>query len=434
MRKLIIALLIFFGFIRTGDARGLIDELKAHIETSLPDLVHQYQWFHQHPELSGKEVETAKKLASYLRNLGLEVHEKVGGNGVIGILRGPSAGPLVLYRTDMDALPIVEETKLHYSSVNNGVMHACGHDMHMTNALGALKVLAKMRNRWQGTVLFVGQPAEETGEGARTLLKDKKFRAILKRLGKPKIALAMHVTDADPSGTILLVPGPISSNLDDVDIVIHGKGGHGARPQVAIDPIVIGADMVMTFQTIISRRIAPGQRAVISVGKFVGGTLHNIIPDTAALALTVRSFEAPVQRRLLAEIRRTAIHVALAHGAKRKPEIKISKNYCPAVVNDQSATEKLFNNFAYVLGGNHVLTYTPGMGGEDFSFFAKILKIPILMWKLGTVDSQTLSTTPVDKLPNLHSSKWFPDVKPTLRAGVLSAAVAMLTFLDVEVK
>jgi hippurate hydrolase len=421
--------LVFATILLPGTASAAPIDLEQESKRQLPAAVAAYRWFHQHPEVSREERETARKLAGYLRELGMEVTEKIGGHGIVGILRGKPGGPVVLYRTDMDALPITEATGLPYASRHKGAMHACGHDMHMTVALGTMRLLKANRDRWKGTVLFVGQPAEETGSGARGVLSDRRFKAILRKVGKPRAALAIHVSPAEAAGQVALIPGYSGANIDDVDIVIHGKGGHASRPHHAVDPIVIGAEMVLALQTIVSRRVAPGEKALVSVSVFKGGTQHNIIPDTATLSMTVRSYADRTQKLLLQEIRRVAINVARSHRAPRDPEVKVSKDRCVSGYNDPGLTARLIGAFKRALGPKAVLGFEPGMGGEDFAYYGRVLKIPAVMWRLGTVTRKALKI-PRDRRPGLHSSKYAPVVEPSLRTGMITAATAILEVLS----
>jgi hippurate hydrolase len=385
----------------------------------------EYEWFHAHPELSKQEVETAAHLADALRKLGLEVHEGIGGTGIVGVLKGNGPGPVVLYRADMDGLPVTERTGVGYASENPGVMHACGHDVHMATAIGAMSVLAATRDAWSGTVLFVGQPAEELGAGARAMVKDRAFKALLKKHGKPKVALALHDAADLPAGDVSIIEGAHHANVDGVDIVVHGKGGHGARPHETIDPIVIGAEIVMALQTIVSRRIRPDEKAVVTVGKFDAGTKRNIIPPTATLSLTVRSYGPKTRKVLMEEIERVAVQVAKAHRAPRDPEIHTTPGL-PSCENDPAWTRDVRAAFAAELGAEHVQRHEPSLGGEDFGIFGEALGIPAIMWKLGGVEAGAWKRHAGDgTLPGLHSDRWAPDPNPTLRTGIRTAVAAI---------
>jgi hippurate hydrolase len=395
------------------------------VERALPAAIRAYRWFHRHPELSGAERETAGHLAAELRLIGLEVQEGVGGFGVVALLRGGAGGPTVLVRADMDALPVEEETGLPYASSRPGVMHACGHDVHMASALGALRALAARRADLAGTVLFVGQPAEETGSGARAVLADPTFRRLLEHAGAPLLALALHDSADLPAGTVSLLPGYAHANVDTLDITIFGRGGHGARPHLACDPIVLGAEIVLSLQTIVSRRIAAGERAVITVGQFAAGHKHNVIPDRATLLVTVRSYREATRRRLLQEIERVALHVARAHAAPRDPAVVVKDQHLPASYNDPAWTARLERVFARALGRDRVERHEPSLGGEDFGQFASVLAIPGVMWKLGAVEPSMFDPARLSELPGLHSSRFAPAEVPTLRTGILTLVLAV---------
>lgn len=386
-------------------------DLSERVDSVLPHAVELYKWFHSHPELSRKEEKTAQRLAQELRELGLDVTEGVGGFGVVAVLEGAPGGPVILYRADMDALPIQEATGLPFASQNEGVMHACGHDIHMSCAVATLSTLASMKQEWRGTILFVGQPAEEVGSGAEAVIADPKFQAILTGLGKPKLALALHDDAVMEPGQASLIPGYVTANVDSVNITVHGRGGHGALPDQAVDPIVIGSEIVGALQTIVSRRLPPGTRAVVTVGVFQAGTKRNIIPPEAELKLTVRSYEEDTRQRILTEIRHISAQVAAAHHAPKPPTIKhYDRTYTPAGFNDRTWARKLRPVFLDYLGVSNLIDMPPRMVGEDFSEYSKRLHIPSVLFLLGA------SPAGPEK-PGLHSDKFAPEVEPTLRTG-----------------
>jgi hippurate hydrolase len=386
-----------------------------------------YRWFHQHPELSRKEEKTADKLADDLESLGLQVIRNVGGYGIVATLEGnTSKGPVILYRADMDGLPVTENTGVAYASKNSGVMHACGHDVHMATAVGTLAVLAKLKAHWNGTVLFVGQPAEEVGAGAREMLKHPALKGLLRRLGKPKLALALHDSPHLSAGKGGLLAGFANANVDSVDIIVHGQGGHGAFPHETVDPIVIGSEIVLALQTIVSRKLPPGEKAVVTVGSFQAGTKHNIIGPSAHLKLTVRSYADETRNRLIAAIRNLAKHVDLAHGAPRAPEVRTRDEYTPAAYNDPKWVGVLRHAFVNLLGKHNVETYEPSTGGEDFGRYSRQLKIPGVMYILGAAHKKHIGKPDA---PGLHSDRWAPDYKPTLKTGVRTMVTAILTAL-----
>jgi amidohydrolase len=372
----------------------------------------------------------ATHLAERLEALGLDVHRGVGGTGLLGVLRGqgPGQGPTILYRADLDGLPVKEKTGVEWASENDGVMHACGHDVHMSVALGALSVLANAADRWAGTILFVGQPAEEVGKGARAIMADRTFKKVLKQVGKPRVALAIHDATDIAAGEVSLLPGFAHANVDSVDIVVHGTGGHGAQPQNAVDPVLIASEMVMSLQSIVSRRIKGSEPAVITVGSFHAGSKHNIIPSRAELKLTVRSYSDETRATLLGEIKRVATHIAAAHNAPRPPEVTVLDEYTPAAFNDPAWTEKLQQRLVEELGASRVTTHLPTLGGEDFGQYSRMLKIPGVMFKVGASDPRRIKAG--KPVPGLHSDRFIPVVEPTLSTGVHAVSAALLLALQ----
>lgn len=381
-----------------------------------------YRDLHAHPELSGGEVKTAERMAKELEEIGLPVTRSVGGTGVVGLLEN-GAGPKVLVRADMDALPVTEATGLPYASQVKGVTHACGHDLHMACLIGTARVLSRMKKDWAGTLIFIAQPAEEKGEGAQAMLKDGLFR----RFSKPDYALALHVDSQLPAGSIGYRSGPALANVDSVDILIHGRGGHGAYPHLAVDPIVIASEVVLALQTIVSRQIKPYETAVVTVGSFHGGTKHNIIPSEVRLELTVRSYSDEVREQILESIRRIAAGVARAHRSPRDPEVKVSESI-PSTYNDPSLVTRLVPVFKKVFGESRVIEKEPEMGGEDFGLFGRA-GVPAFLFRLGSVPPGRMaeSRKPGAKpLPTLHSSEYAPDLQPTLQAGIRAMTAAIL--------
>jgi len=320
-------------------ASPIFKDVTAGLTAIYPNLDALYQDLHRHPELSAKETRTAAILAAHLRKLGFEVTTGVGGTGVVGVLRN-GAGPTVMLRTELDALPVSEKTGLPYASTVPGVMHACGHDLHMTAWTGSGRLLAKLRDHWRGTVVMVGQPAEETVAGARALVADGLFT----RFPRPSFVIALHVTPDLPAGQVGVTPGPAFASVDSVDVTIHGKGGHGAMPHRTIDPILIGARTVVTLQALVSREKSPFEPAVVSVGSFQAGAKHNVIPPEARLKITVRAYSEGVRQALLDGIRRVTAAEAMAAGAPVPPEVTIVES-TPGVVNDVPLTVRLRNAF-----------------------------------------------------------------------------------------
>jgi amidohydrolase len=373
-----------------------------------------YEELHQAPELSLQETQTAKRLAAELRALGLEVTEGVGGTGVVGVLKN-GAGPVGMLRTDTDALPVTEETGLKYASRKKGVMHACGHDAHMAVWVEIAKRMAAEKDKWSGTLLFVGQPAEEKGAGAKAMLADGLF----KRFPKPSFALAWHVDPLLTTGSIGYRAGYLMATADSVDITMIGKGGHGALPHAAINPVVLASKVVVELQAIASQEIAATEPVVVTVGAFHGGTKSNVIADKATLEITVRTFTPSVRERVLESIRRKAKAIAAAAGAP-EPQLKISEDPTPSLYNDPALVEKLLPVFRKALGEDRVVQVDPAPTAEDFSRYWLIGKVPSAMFRLGTTKKGA-------KAQSLHSSTYYPDVA-ALPVGV-SAMTEALQFL-----
>jgi hippurate hydrolase len=404
-----------------------------------PSLEVLYRDLHAHPELSFQEKTTAETVAAELKKLGLEVTSQVGGYGLVGVLKN-GAGPTVLVRTDLDALPVKEQTGLPFASkvraTNNfglevDVMHACGHDLHMTSLVGTARLLAKLKDRWNGTVVFIGQPAEERGSGARAMLRDGLFT----RFPKPDFCLALHVNSELPAGTVALVEGYAMANVDSVNIVIRGVGGHGAWPHQTKDPIVLAAQTILAWQTIVSRETDPLDSAVVTVGSIHGGTKHNIIPDEVKLQLTVRSFTDEVRARTLAAIRRIVRGQAVAAGIPedRLPVVTLeTPEFTPATYNNPELVRRLRPALQQLLGQQKVVSRKPSMGGEDFSEYGRTAdKIPICMFWLGSVDAERVSQSERtgQPLPSLHSSQYHPVAEPTIKTGVAAMTAAVLELL-----
>ncbi|MBI4565931.1 MAG: amidohydrolase [Planctomycetes bacterium] len=395
------------------------------VDRELPRLIEIYQWFHANPELSLQEEKTAARFAAEVRAAGWDVTERIGGTGVVAVLRnGP--GPMLLVRVDMDALPVKEETGLTYTATGEA-MHACGHDVHLAAGVGLARVLLELKDRWSGTLLLVGQPAEELGIGSKRILEDPKFQALIAKWGSPSWCLSLHDFNERPAGTVSLCPGWAFANVDTVDITIFGKGGHGARPHQTVDPVVVASEVVLSLQTIVSRRIKPGTPAVVTVGSIRGGTKHNIIPSDVRLQLTVRSFEDTVRGLLLREVRQVTEHVCKAYGTPKPPEVRIDPDWCPASYNDPRLTERMADVFRRLLGADRVTAAEPVTGGEDFGRFARHFKVPGLQYWVGAADPDQLRRGTV---PAMHSSKWAPVPEPTLRAAVATLARGTLELLS----
>jgi|HubBroStandDraft_6_1064221.scaffolds.fasta_scaffold166845_2 amidohydrolase len=419
-----------------GDTiRKQADDVNKHIAAQYDQLEALYKHLHTHPELSLHEVQTAARLAKEIRALGFEATEKVGGTGIVAVLKnGP--GPVVLVRTDMDALPVVERTGLPYASTVHardrsdhevGVMHACGHDMHMTCWLGTARVLSEMKDRWQGTLVFIGQPAEEIGLGARHMLADGLFA----RFPRPDYCLMLHCNSFVPYGSIAFSDGAALANAGAVEIIVNGRGGHGAAPHATVDPVVLASRIVLDLQTLVSRETNPTDPAVVTVGSIHGGTKGNIIPSKVTLQLTVRSTKDSVHRHLLDGIRRIA--EADARGANAPPpEVTIdSEDFTPALVNDSKLTRRIAGTFNEVLGADKVLERPPVLGADDFARYGRE-GIPIFMYSLGTVPPDRVAQAEKGTgapLPSLHSDLYYPIPEPSIKTGVLTMSMAVLTLL-----
>ncbi|MCA9102027.1 MAG: amidohydrolase [Planctomycetales bacterium] len=394
----------------------------------MPNLLSTYRHLHAHPEVSFDEGQTAVYLTERLQSLGAEVATDVGGHGFVAMLRN-GEGPTLMIRSDLDALPVTEQTDLPYASQvthtdesgrDVGVMHACGHDVHMTNLLGAADFLASHRERWQGTVMFVGQPAEERGAGAKAMLEDGLFE----RFARPDMAIALHVDAQMEAGKVGVRGGFMLANVDSVDIEMKGKGGHGAYPQTTVDPVVEAAYLVVDLQSIVAREIAPTAPAVVTVGSIHGGTKHNVISDGCHLQLTVRSYSDEVRQQLLEAIVRKAKAVAESFRAA-EPEISISEG-TPAMYNNPELAARLGKLFRQLLGDDHVVEVEPSMGGEDFARYG-LAGVPITMFRLGSIDAERLAGYArfEQSPPSLHSPRYYPDPEPTLTTGLRATIAAV---------
>jgi len=404
-------------------------------ETPLPDL---YRWLHTHPELSFAEKETSKRVAEELRAAGLEVTEHVGGNGLVGILKN-GAGPTLLIRSDLDALPVKEQTGLPYASsvvtkddtgAEVSVMHACGHDIHMTCLVGSARALAARKKDWSGTIIFLGQAAEERVGGALAMLKE----GLYAKFPKPNYCIALHVAADAPAGAIGYTEGYATANVDSVDITVRGLGGHGAWPHKTKDPVVLAAEIVLALQTIVSRETDPTEPAVVTIGSIHGGAKRNVISDRVTLQLTLRSYSDEVRKHSLAAIRRICDGLGRAAGLPNDllPVVTETPEASPAIYNDPALTQRLAKAFQAKLGAGNVTPKKAVMGAEDFSEFGRTAeKIPICMFWLGAVRRGTYdaSLKSGQLLPSLHSSQFAPDPEPTIKTGVDSMTAAVLELL-----
>ena len=405
--------------------------LRTALERDFDSLTALYRHLHSNPEISYLEEKTAARMAEELERAGYEVTRKIGGHGVVAVLRN-GEGPVVLLRADMDALPIKEQTALPFASRATQVdsqgnevpvMHACGHDMHMTVLIGAARLLASHRDLFRGTLVFIAQPAEERGGGAKAMLKDGLFT----RFPKPNYCLALHVDSVLPPGQIGYVEGYALANVDSMDITIRGLGGHGAYPQDARDPVVLAAQTILALQTIVSREISPLDPAVITVGAVHGGTKHNIIPDEVKLQLTLRSYTDEVRAKLIESIRRITEGLAQTAGLPpdRMPVINLDeKEFTPATFNHPELTRRWVGALRKWLGDASLVEEKPVMGGEDFGMYGRTEdKIPICILWLGSADQSRFRQ---GKPPSIHSPFYAPDFEPTVKTGVTALVAAVL--------
>ncbi|HYO76244.1 MAG TPA: amidohydrolase [Thermoanaerobaculia bacterium] len=425
MRKLILLLLM-----TTSTFGQTLDE---RVQREIPALLDTYKTLHAMPELSTQEVKTSAFVATRLRELGYEVTEKFGRYrepgatcyGVVAIMKNGD-GPLVLVRSDMDALPVTEQTGLPYASQNAGVMHACGHDVHMTTLLGTAKVLADLKSQWRGTVMLIGQPAEEIVRGAEGMLS----AGLYEKFGQPDYAIALHDWAALDAGKVGYRPGQIMAATDSLNLTIRGVGGHGAAPHLTKDPVVMAAETVMALQTIASRERSPLDPVVVTVGKIEGGTKRNIIPDEVRLFLTVRTMSPTVRERVLEAIQRIPRGIAVTHGLPedRGPVYEhLAAESIASTFNEPALTERLVGAIGRELGETNVVLIDPSMVSEDFGLFGQNGKIPTVLLALGAADPAKLAA---GTQAGLHSSKFAPsDPSLVLRTGVRAAVAGVLDLL-----
>ncbi|MEM9103373.1 MAG: amidohydrolase [Pseudomonadota bacterium] len=402
--------------------------LSLPLEGMAQDWLPLYKDLHRNPELSFQEKQTGQRIANELRALGVEVTHPIGGEGVVGVFRN-GKGPTLLLRADLDALPVQEKTGVDYASTQPGKMHACGHDIHMTVLVGTAAKLIAEKQQWSGTLVFVGQPAEEMGGGALALLKDGLFE----RFPRPDYNLALHVSADLPAGSAGFVSGYAMANVDTVDVTFYGIGGHGAAPDKTIDPIVMSAQFITNIQTIVSRKLAALTPAVVTVGSIKAGTQHNIIPDTAHMELTVRSYADESRQKILDNLQRIANGIAIANGVAedRMPKMNVLETYTPSVYNDPNLTAQIKQHFSEQLGKERIFDLKPAMVGEDFSRYGRVEpRIPSLMYRLGTVSPEKYKAYQAGEisLPTLHSPHFLPDAEKTISTGIqtLSSAAFLL--------
>ena len=406
------------------------NSVEEYLNADIDYLTEFYKNRHQTAEISLEEKETSKALAGEMRKLGYTVTENVGGFGIVATMKNGD-GPLILYRTDMDALPMMEKTGLDYSSKLTtqwngeevGTMHSCGHDMHMTTWLGTARAMASMKDRWNGTLMFIGQPAEEIGAGARMMLN----AGLYERFGVPDFGLGLHCNATLKAGQIGVAEGYAFASAELIDIKVKGVGAHGASPHQSIDPIVIASMIVMDIQTIVSRNVKPIDDAVVTVGAIKGGTKHNIIPDEVNLQLTVRTYKEEVRQLIHQRLREISRGIAIAAGLPEKlmPEVIIPEEHIPSNYNNPELTRMLVASAGEAIGKDNVLYVEPTMGGEDFSMYGNTKeKVPTVMYWLGTVTEEKIKA---GNLPGLHSPYYYPTPEETIKTGV---KVSTQTLMD----
>jgi amidohydrolase len=443
MRKLTLTVLLVCAFSTLGSAQQALDPI---IDQQIGSLLSTYKTLHAAPELSHYEEKTAAFFAKELRGLGYTVTERVGkytkpewtSYGVVAILRnGP--GPTVMIRTDLDALPVEEKTGLPYASTARmkndlgqevPVMHACGHDLHITAMLGTARMLAQLKEQWSGTLIIIGQPAEEIAGGARAMLAD----GLYTRFPKPDFALALHDAADQETGKINVTPAYSMASSTSVDIKLRGIGGHGSRPEGAKDPIVLAAQVILALQTVVSRDNSPLDPAVITVGSIHGGTKHNIIPDEVDLQLTVRAYREEARQKLLAGIERVTKGAAIAAGIPDNlaPTITYQTEYTPAVYNDPALTDRIAGALAKAIGKDNVVRSQPMMASEDFALYSlDEHQIPTMIFWVGAVDPARVkqSQTGGAPLPTLHSALFAPVPEPTIRTSIKGMTSAVLELM-----
>lgn len=441
MKKKSFVLILFLVLIASAYSQNSVsvENLKDFIAKNMESYESLYLDLHQNPELSFHENRTSEIMASNLGHLGFEITRNFGGNGVVGILHN-GKGPVIMLRTDMDALPIIEKTGLPYASKvvfqndagkSVGVMHACGHDAHMSVWTGTATVLTKFKNNWKGTLIMIAQPAEEMSGGANAMIEDGLFR----KFPVPDYALALHVDPELESGVVGYCPGPSFAGVSSVDIHIYGVGGHGAYPHRTIDPIVLAARTVLDIQTIVSREISPLNPAVITVGSIHGGTKHNIIPDEVTMQLTLRFYKEEIYDQMIEALKRITRGIAASAGLpeEKYPKVMITDQYTSPVYNDPDLTRKVVGYMKETLGDEQIIKIDPLMAGEDFGKFGRTEdKVPILMFMLGSVEHEKMKEhlergTP---LPSLHSPYFAPDYQKTIETGILVMSSSVIRLFD----
>lgn len=437
---IILSIMVIVNTARSQPEFNQLNEIiRKEAGKSLEEFKQLYIRLHQDPELSGMEARTSETMSDYLKKSGFDVTKGIGGFGVVGVYRN-GEGPVIMLRTDMDALPVKEHTGLPYASTKtmenekgeiSPAMHACGHDLHMTVWLGTLQALVNLRKEWKGTILAVAQPAEETGSGSLKMLKDGLFD----KFPKPDMAFSYHVSPDIPAGQIGYKQGPIFAGVASVDLTIFGVGGHGAMPHKTIDPVVIAAETILGIQTIVSRQINPVEPAVITVGSIHGGTRYNIIPDEVKLQLTIRFFKDEVLQQIMESLKRMTKGIALSAGLpdNKIPEIKLGESTLSPVINHPELTQNAVKHMESIIGKENLILVEPTMTGEDFGRYGLTKeKVPIVLFWLGGVnkDKYTEFTAQGKLLPNLHSPEYCPDFVPAFTTGVCAMTRNIIDFMN----
>jgi amidohydrolase len=415
-----------------------LTEILGGLDSMRSELTAFYQDLHRNPELSLHETRTASRAAERLRGAGYNVATGIGTTGVVGILEN-GVGPTVMLRADMDALPVGEQTGLAYASSARGVdpdgepvpvMHACGHDLHVTCLTAAAALLAQNRDRWRGRLMIIFQPAEEIGSGARAMIDEGLFD----RFGKPDVVLGQHVTPG-PAGALFWRSGVSMSAADSMEIKLFGRGAHGSRPQSSVDPIVMAASLVLRLQTIVAREVAPSDQVVVTVGSLHAGTKENIIPEQASIKLNVRSFVPEVRKRVLESIRRIAVAEASASGAPREPEFR-PLNQFPILTNDPEATGRTVGSLIRHFGDERIHEIPLVNASEDFGEFGSAAGCPSVFWYFGGLDPERIRAAEkegrLDEIPSNHSPLFAPVIEPTLTVGVQALVAGALTWLTIR--
>jgi hippurate hydrolase len=439
MRKSILfSLLILFNLSSfTQDLRR--DKVSKEIEKSISECIELYKHLHKNPELSFKEFETSKKIATELKAAGFKVVSNFSGTSLVGVFEN-GAGPVVMMRTDMDALPIEEKTNLSFASKvrmnnmdneENPVMHACGHDMHMSVFTATANTLVKFKDLWSGTLVFIAQQAEESSGGAHLLIQDGLFQ----KFPQPDYILAFHVSPDLPSGTIGYTKGATFAGVSTLNVTFYGKGGHGALPHTTIDPIVMASKAILDYQTIVSREISPLEPAVVTVGAIQGGTKSNIIPDNVELKLTLRAFDQEIMDKLIESVRLKSKNIAIASGCSKDllPKVEVMPVATPPVINNQELLEHCIVSFSKTLGKDNIIEVLPAMVGEDFAKYGLSKeRIPICLTWLGAVNNEKHKLFKDNKaeLPSLHSPYFYPDLEPTLKTGANAMVNAIMDLMQ----